>query len=284
MKIISKKRQIIRFFFCIVVLVVRMKVYLDLIFFINFMFDLLLLMTVSIECKIFTNKRRLVLSSFVGSFTTFLLFLPINNISLFLFKIFVSVVMIFVGFKVTSRQLLFNLIKSLYGNSIILGGLIYFLNDQFNYKQNGLIFVHDGTSLNLFIILISSPVVFYLYHKMIIDEKKKRSLMHKVSIKYKKGVVNTVGYLDTGNNIKDPYKKRGIIIMDCDNVSLDMEEVILVPFKTVDSSGLLKCIEIDELKVDGSLLKNKYLLGVGPRKIEINGASCILPNIMEEEL
>ena len=32
-------------------MVVEMKVYLDLVFFINFMFDLLLLLTVGIECK-----------------------------------------------------------------------------------------------------------------------------------------------------------------------------------------------------------------------------------------
>ena len=78
--------------------------------------------------------------------------------------------MIFVGFKITSKELLFTLLKSLYGNSIILGGLIYFLNNQFSYKQKGFIFIHDGTSLNLIIILISSPIIFYLYHKMIVEE------------------------------------------------------------------------------------------------------------------
>ena len=101
-----------------------MKVYLDLIFFINFMFDLLLLMTVSIECKVFSKKRRLIISSFLGSLSTFLLFLPLNNISLFLFKVIISIIMILVAFKINSKELFFTLIKSLYGNSIILGGLI----------------------------------------------------------------------------------------------------------------------------------------------------------------
>ena len=261
-----------------------MKVYLDLIFFINFMFDLLLLMTVSIECKVFSKKRRLFTSAFLGSLSTFLLFLPLNNISLFLFKLIISIVMIFSSFKVTSKQLFFNLIKSLYGNSIILGGFIYFLNNQFSYKQEGFIFIHDGTSVNLIIILISSPIIFYLYHKMVVEEKKKRNLLHRVSIKYKKGFINTLGFLDTGNNIKDPYKKRGIILVNSCEVSLDLEESILVPFKTVESTGLLKCIEIEELKIDDNLITKKYLLGVSPKTIEIKGASCILPNILEEEL
>ncbi len=261
-----------------------MKVYLDLIFFINFMFDLLLLMTVSIECKVFSKKRKLIISAFLGSLSTFLLFLPLNNFSLFLFKFLISVVMILVGFKVKSRQLFFTLIKSLYGNSIILGGLIYFFNNQFSYKQKGFIFIHDGTSLNLIIIIISSPIIFYLYHKMMMKEKKKIELLHKVTIKYKKGIVNTLGFLDTGNNIKDPYKKRSIIIIDPKEVKINLEEAILVPFKTVSNRGLLRCMEIEEIKIDGNLLNNKYLLGVSPKELKIKGASCILPNIIEEEL
>lgn len=265
-------------------MVVGMKVYLDLIFFINFMFDLLLLMTVSIECKVFSKKRRLILSSLLGSLSTFLLFLPLNNISLFLFKIVISIVMIFVGFKIISKELFFTLIKSLYGNSIILGGLIYFLNNQFSYKQKGFIFIHDGTSLNLIIILLSAPIIFYLYHKTMKHEKKKKELLHKVSIKYKKGIINTLGFLDTGNNIKDPYKKRGIILISSKEAELSLEESILVPFKTVESSGLLRCIEIEELKIDNNLINKKYLLGISPKKIEIKGADCILPNMIEEEL
>ena len=265
-------------------MVVGMKVYLDLIFFINFMFDLLLLMTVSIECKIFSKKRRLVFASFLGSLSTFLLFLPLNNLSLFLFKVIVSIVMIFTGFKITSKELFINLMKSLYGNSIILGGLIYFLNNQFSYEQRGFIFIHDGTSINLIIILISSPIIFYLYHKIYWEEKKKRELLHKVSIKCKNEIINTLGFLDTGNNIKDPYKKRGILLISPKEFKLDLEEAILVPFKTVDNKGLLRCIEIDKLIIDDNLITGKYLLGVSPKNIEINGASIILPNMIEEEL
>ena len=261
-----------------------MKVYLDLIFFINFMFDLLLLMTVSIECKVFSKKRRLLISSFLGSLSTFLLFLPLNNFSLFLFKVVISIIMIIVGFKISSKERFFSLIKSLYGNSIILGGLIYFLNNQFSYKQKGFIFIHDGTSLNLIIILISSPIIFYLYHKMMKNEKKKRELLHSVSIRCKKGTINTLGFLDTGNNIKDPYKRRGVILINSSEINLSLEESILVPFKTVDSNSLLRCIEIEELRIDDNLITNKYLLGISPKNIEIKGASCILPNIIEEEL
>ena len=263
------------------VVVVEMKVYVDLVFFINFMFDLLLLMSVSIECKIFSKKRFLLLGSFLGSVSTFLLFLPLNNITLFLFKVVVSVIMVLTSFKVTSKEMFVTLIKSLYGNSIILGGLIYFLNNQFSYKQVGFIFVHDGTSINLILILIASPVVFYLYHKSLLKEKTKRNLLHKVIIKYNNTNIETLGYLDTGNTLKDPYKKRPVIIIN--DLDVELEKAILVPYKTVDGKGLLKCVEVKEIIVDDKLLSNKYLLGVSPNNINIKGASCILPNLMEEE-
>ena len=261
-----------------------MKVYVDLVFFINFMFDLLLLMTVSIECKVYSKKRFLLLSSFFGSMSAFLLFLPINNISLFLFKVVISIIMLFIAFKITSKNLFITLIKNLYGNSIILGGVLYFFNNQINYKNIGLIFVKDSTTFNLLIIIISSPIIFYLYHKTMEKEKRKRELLHHISIKYKDKTIDTLGYLDTGNNIKDPYKRRSIILINSSCLSLDLEESILVPFKTIDNTGLIRCCEIKEICVDNNILSNKYLLGISPKNIDINGASCILPNIMEEEL
>ena len=265
-------------------MVVGMKVYVDLIFFINFMFDLLLLMTVSIECKIISKKSKLLLSSFIGSLSTLLLFLPLNNFSLFLFKLIISIIMLLLAFPIKSSEVFKTLFKSLYGNSIILGGLLYFFNNQFSYKQEGFIFIHDGTSLNLIIIIVSSPIIFYFYMKMMRKEKEKKNLLHKVIIKYKNKSFNTLGYLDTGNNIKDPYKRRSIIIITSNDIRLSIEESILVPFKTIDNEGVLRCVEIDELIIDDNLIKNKYLLGVISKDIDIGGARCILPNTLEEEL
>ena len=65
---------------------------------------------------------------------------------------------------------------------------------------------------------------------------------------------------------------------------IDLEEAILVPFKTIDNTGLIRCCEIKEISVDNNILSNKYLLGISPKNIDINGASCILPNTIEEEL
>mgnify|MGYP004495655657 FL=1 len=264
-------------------MVVGMKVYLDLIFIINFMFDLLLLMTVSIECKIIISKKRIILGALFGSLTTFLLFLPLTNLILFLFKVFISIIMVLISFKIKSKALFLRIIKSLYGNSIILGGLLTFLNNQLSYFNNNLLFIHNKTTLNIILIIISSPIIFTLYHKTMKKEKFKQKYLHKVEISYLNKTFITTAYLDSGNNVKDPYQKRSIIITTKD-LALPLEKTLYVPYKALGINGLLKCIEIKEIRVDNTLLKHKYLLGTFKDTIDMLGSECILPNSVEEEL
>lgn len=117
-----------------------MKIYIDVVFFINFMFDLLLLISVGLERKIVAKLSRLLLGAFLGSLSIFFLFLPLNSLTLFLLKAGVSLLMIATSFGLPNKQYVWNNLKSLYGSSIILGGLMYVLNIQFSYKQEGLLF------------------------------------------------------------------------------------------------------------------------------------------------
>lgn len=262
----------------------KMNVYLDLVFLINFMFDLLLLLVTGIECRCFPKKRYLILGSLFGSVTTFFLLIKINNLMLFLFKIIISMLMILITFKVRNKKQFMMLIKSLYGNSIILGGLIYFLNNQISFKNIGIVFIEDKTLLNIIVILISSPIIFYIYSKKNKEDVKKKNLLHRVVIKYKNKEFDMLGYLDTGNDIKDPYKKRSVILIYDKKLNIKIEDALLIPFKSVGGSGLLRCIEPDEIIIDGKQIKNKFLVGTSPINIEIKGASCILPNKIEEEI
>ena len=143
-------------------MVVAMKVYVDLVFFINFMYDLLLLISVGLERKIFPKFYRFLLGSLVGALSMFFLFFSFSSLVLFLFKFLISILMLLATFSYRNKNFLYQNIKSLYGSSIILGGLMYFLNVQSSYRQEGLIFFLVCTSINLIIIIIASPILFYL--------------------------------------------------------------------------------------------------------------------------
>ncbi len=263
----------------------NMKIYLDVVFFINFMFDLLLLISVGLERKNLPRLRRFLLGAFLGSLSLIFLFFNMNSIILFLLKVVVSIFMVLGTFGYHNKDHFWANIKSLYGSSIILGGMLYVLNIQFSYKQEGFIFFHDGTSINLIIIIIASPIIFFLYFKELQKRKEEKNFLYSIVITYKNQTLQVQGYLDTGNTIIDPYKKRHIIILDNKKITPKIEEAILVPFQTVGHQGLLRCIVPDEIKIEDKVLpKNKYLIGFSNEKINLKGSNCILPSEIREEL
>ena len=75
-----------------------MTVYIDLVSIINFIYDFLILLTVSFTLKRNRKIYYYILSSLIGVLSIFLLFLKINNIVLFLLKILISVIMVIVAF------------------------------------------------------------------------------------------------------------------------------------------------------------------------------------------
>ena len=140
-----------------------MKVYLDLVFLLNFCYDLLLLMTIDITLKRHMNIKRLLIASIVGALSLGILFLPFNKVILFILKILVSVLMILIAFKYKNiKYTLINLLY-LYMCSVILGGFIYMLDVEFSYKREGMVFYFDGLSINYILLLIVGPCIIALY-------------------------------------------------------------------------------------------------------------------------
>ena len=131
-----------------------MKLYLDVIFFLNFAFDFILLMATSMILRRNVKIRRLLLGGLVGGMSIFILFLKINSFELFLLKIIISIVMVLTTFNFKDVRYTLKNLYYLYTVSIILGGFLYFLNVQFSYKQEGLIFYFSGLSVNYVLLMI----------------------------------------------------------------------------------------------------------------------------------
>jgi len=47
--------------------------------------------------------------------------------------------------------------------SIFLGGSIYLINDALGYEVSGLVFINNGYSINLIILIFISPIILFLY-------------------------------------------------------------------------------------------------------------------------
>ena len=84
------------------------------------------------------------------------------------------------------------------------------------------------------------------------------------------------GFLDTGNKLKDPYKKRPIILIHSDKIKSSYEDSILVPYKTVSGNGILKCIIVDKIVIDNNHVITNPLIGLSNEKFNIESVNMIL--------
>lgn len=254
------------------------RVYVDLVIILNIAMDFLLLLSVSIILKRNVKIYRIVLGGLTGGISVIFLFLSLNNLYLFLFKLLISILMILVTFSFKNIKYFFNNLLYLYLSSIILGGGIYFLDIQLNYDNNGLLFLNSGFSLNIVVLLIISPFIIYGYIKSMKNMKRNYNNFYKVDIIYKNKKYKFNAFLDTGNRLYDPYKKRPIVIVNTNKIKLDYENSILVPYGTASGRGILKCVVVDKMIIDSKDELSNVLVGVCKDKFNIEGVDMLIHN------
>ncbi|MBQ1813169.1 MAG: sigma-E processing peptidase SpoIIGA [Bacilli bacterium] len=260
-----------------------MKVYIDVIFFINIFFDFILLLSVSLILRRNVKIYKIILGSIVGGISILFLFLPINKITLFFLKIIIAILMCITAFNYKDIKYTIKNIIFLYLISVLLGGALYLLNIEFSYKNNGLIFYHNGLSINIILIIIVTPIILYFYVKEMKDLKNNYSKYYKVNIYFKsKKNILLNGFLDTGNNLIDPYKKRPIIIVNYNKIRKYVlnEKELLVPYSNINNNSIMRCIKVNKVVINDVEYKN-ILLGFSINKIRLDGIDCILNNNME---
>lgn len=263
-----------------------MKVYIDLIIFINFAFDFILLLSVSFILKRHASLKRITLGAILGGLTLLVLFVPFTTLTLFLMKVVLSILIVIVtfGFK-DLKYVLLNLFY-FYITSIVLGGFMYYLNVEFSYKNIGMIFYHKGVSINYLFILVFAPIILYFYTKEMNKFKIRNSLSYKVDVYLKdKKVVRLNGFMDTGNTLVEPYNHKKVIVVNSKEMEscLTPGNFMLVPYDSVNSSGFLKCIRVDKLYIDGIGVRTDVVVGLTNAKLKNNGVNCILNYLLMEE-
>lgn len=252
-----------------------MKIYLDLVLFLNFAFDFLLLLSVSIILKRNIKLNNIILGAFIGSLSILILFIKINSFTLFLIKILISILMILTTFKYKNIKYFIKNISFFYMSSIILGGFLYFLNIQFSYKNNGLVFYHNGLSINFIVLLILSPIIIYLYIKECKSLKHNYNNYYKIEIYYKNQIKKINSFLDTGNKLVSPYNKSPVILVNKKIIKNIDDNYIYIPYNTINNNGILKCIKVEKVIIEGIGIKENVLVGL-TEDIKIDDVDCIL--------
>lgn len=162
---------------------------------------------------------------------------------------------------------------------------MYFLNYTFSSKHRGLIFFSNGLSINFIVMLLITPLILYFYIKEYKKYKISDTNCYKLTLKINDKEYNLKGYLDTGNTLIDPYKKRGIVLLNLEKQKINTSNLnkIYVPYKTISNTGVIPCYKVDRITIKDKVYKN-LLIGDIKNELKIENSDCILPNKIKEDL
>lgn len=249
--------------------------YVDLLVIEDLILNYCVLISTSLLLNRLTSFPKLFLSSVVGTIPLIFLFTTIDKSLIFIISLLFSIIMSIIAFKYEDIIYTIKNIMYIYFTSIFIGGFVYLINIYFLPKI-------DNYLLNFFTLIIIAPIITYIYIKSIKKIKTNYSNYYVIDIYLKgKEKITMNSYLDTGNILKDPYKRRPIILIDKNKINYQNEKIIFVPYNTIDSHGILECFLPEKIYINKVGERKNVLIGLID-EVGIEGAECILNrNIIE---
>ena len=241
-----------------------MIIYVDIVFLLNVFLDFLLLMGVSVILTRNVKVKKLIIGSLIGGGSTLLLFVNISSLESILLKFILGLIMVLATFGYCSLKYTLNNLFYLYTISFSIGGVMYLLMDYGYY--------------NYIVLILGFIVVLYFYIKEIKEYQANYVNYYKVIVYIKNKKYQLTGYLDTGNKLYDSFKHPVIIVSK--NISYQDEDIIYVPYVSLNNNGVIKCIKTNKIIINKKVFNN-YLVGLSKDKITIDGVNCILHSKMK---
>jgi len=168
--------------------------------------------------------------------------------------------------------------------SMLLGGAIYYLKNQFSYTNNGLVFNHHPLRISYVIVILIGLLIYNKYLKYFKELKTNYSNYYKCEIFIENNHLTLTAFLDTGNKLKDPYSNKNIILLDKNKLlNINITKPIYIPYNSLNNHGLLECYKAEKLIIDGKENKN-FLIGISNENFFIDGIDCIINSKIMEEL
>lgn len=245
----------------------KMKVYLDLYFLINYLFDFISLLTVSIILKRKVKIYKMIEGSLIGSLSMITLFIRFNSLELLLIKIIISILINIITFNYKDIRYFFNNIYYFYLSEIILGGFIFLLK--------------NNISNNYILYLLCAILFILIFIKNIKNIKSNYNNYLNIKFDIDNKTYNLNAFLDTGNKLVDPILKIPVILINKNILNIDGS--ILVPYKTIEKESILKCIIGNNLYINNKKVNKKFLIG-NSNNINIDGVDCLFNEKLMEGL
>ncbi len=233
--------------------------YIEELIILNVCIDYILLKCLSGLLRLQSSIFKIILSCLIG---LLYLFVPFDG---FVFKLLIMCLMIYISFGFIDVRSFIKYIIYYFIISFFLGGVMYYIqiNNMYYYKY--------------FLLLI--PFIIHIYEYFEYSLKTYIRSRYKVNIYLNDGnILYLNGFMDTGNNLIEPYGNRKVIII---NKSVS-EDFYYVPYKTIGGEHLIKCFNPKRVYIDGIGDIKNICVGVIDKKFD--GYNCLLNNLILEDI
>lgn len=225
-----------------------MTIYLDVILLENICMNYIILFATGLIAKVKIRQLRIILSSLLGGIYAILSFAPVLEIySNFIFKIILSITMIYIAFYPKNIKLLLKELLLFYLVSFAFGGcafcLLYFIKPQDILMRNGYL---TGT-YPIKIALLGGIVGFVIVNiafKLVKGKISKKDMFCDIEIFFKGKSVEIKAMIDTGNLLKDPISGMPVIVVEKGKLETIIPKRIIDNLNTILGGG--KENELDE--------------------------------------
>lgn len=274
-----------------------MVYYAEYVFVENFIIDFILLLITGKLMKRVIMLRRLVISSLIGSLYVILTYyIGREFMTYFIVKLSISVLMIMIAFD--SKGILTNIrvIICFYIASLIMVGIISALY----YLTN------DKLTVNAIIMSIfTGYAALHFFFKEVKDRIAGHNYKRTVNVSINKRSKTFRGYIDTGNELKDPMTGKPVMVvnMDClkdmlgeglcrkimdfyenkcyeslidGNNSINLR---IIKYNTISNKGEnMVCIVPDEIEIinNNSSIFVDAIIGIHPKRISMDDYDALL--------
>lgn len=259
-----------------------MTIYIDVVLIENLIMNYIILLATGVILKTKIKHLRLIVSGLIGAIYTILTYIvTIEIYSNFLFKLLLSIIMIFVAFYPQTMKQMWKDLVVFYLTSFVFGGaafaLIYVIKPQDILMKNGL-FLGTYPLKTVVLAAIVAFAIILATFKIIKSKISKKDIYKDIKIKMEESEINLKAMLDTGNMLKDPITGKPVIVVeksvlyevlpkelldniekilggDLENISIDIKDKYIKKLKFIPFSSLGR--------------QNGMLVGIQPTYVEI---------------
>lgn len=233
---------------------IKITIYIDIIFLENLIINSIILYATSIILKIKPKIIRIILSSTIGSIYAILTYITeIEIYTSVILKAILAIIMVYVAFNPQSVKKMWKQVAIFYLTSFVFGGvtlyLIYYIKPQEVLVQNG-VFVGEYILKVIMLGAIVAFVVIKIALRIIKTKITSKDMYCKIKIKLYGKLIETKAMIDTGNLAKEPITNTPVIIIE----STLLEDIL--PIQILNNLEKILCGDLSQISEE---MQEKYV-------------------------